>query len=332
MIFPLRKIEVQPTRRCNLNCPPCIGRGLKAGQVDQIPKERLMQLAEEVRTLEVGHVVISAMYGEPLLHVGVNSFIKRLKEGPSEKQYIGLHTNGTLLNEPTAELLTSDNRRGDYVHIHLDAPAANPNLYKIVHGASPCLQRKTLSAIELLTNKKARKPNAALLSIRIVCLLSAWHKISDLEKMVFELTSRGVDTIRFSVPIVPIATNSPESYFITSRQISDFVRAHADLNALGNGKVEFPGSRMAPRPENIFSRCFVKDSALVVGPDGRLSPCCYTTYPGFPHKLVARPDESFIDLARRMAGLEFDPRQVCPPCSRDDHERNRAAQEKGDLG
>jgi len=328
MIFPLRKIEVQPTRRCNLNCPPCIGKGVNAGRMDQIPKERLLQLAKEVRVLDIGHVVISAMYGEPLLHAGVRPFIRCLKEGPSETQYIGLHTNGTLLNEQTAELLTSDNRRGDYVHIHLDAPAANPDLYKLVHGASPCLQRKTLSAIESLTNKKSQKPKAAPLCIRIVCLLSPRHEISDLEKMVLELTGMGVDKIRFSAPITPIAADSPESCFITSQQSSDFIRALAGLNALSKGKVEFSKSRIAPQPGKVFSRCFVKDSALVIGPDGKLSPCCYTTFPGFPNKLTAQPEESLLDLARRMAGLEFDPRQVCPPCSRDDHERNRAAQEK----
>ncbi len=322
----LRKIEVQPTTLCNNRCGYCVGAGLFPKRTTSLSKEAFSSIAREVSVSSIPLIVISGMMGEPLLNRETAGFIRQLKAGPSEKQHIGLYTNGTALTKEAREALVSDNRIGDYINIHLSAhPWVSFRQYHEIHGANPFFQgTKVLRNINALTELRAKRNS--MLYIRINFLATA-HNSGDLKKLRESLESLknfGVDAIRVSIPIETGFSPIREGYFLNDEQIA-MLKQYTDKSAKSGSKVIVVPERLIKvdwnKYKNPFSRCYVKETALAVSPDGHAAPCCWTTFPGYPHRggLVSEGIAKLIDQIRRM---KFDPRDICPPCSRTDYEYN----------
>ena len=319
----LRKVEVQPTSICNNRCGYCVGAGLFPKRTASLSKEALSSIAREVSRSNVRLVVVSGMLGEPLLNPNTTDFIRKLKDGPSLKQHIGLYTNGTQLTSEAREALVSQNRIGDYINIHLSAhPWASYREYREIHGASWWFQgMKVLRNINALTN--LREQRNSMLYIRINFLATA-HNSADLkmlEKSLKSLKEFGVDAIRVSIPIETRFSALEKGYFLNEEQIAQ-LRQFQDTSA--KGKVVVVPERLLKVTwgKNPFPYCFVKDTALTIAPDGRAASCCWTTYPAFP-KRGGNVSEGIAKLIQQMRKMKFDPREICPPCSRTDHDYNR---------
>jgi len=95
-------VVIEPTDRCNLNCPGCYARSTKDGC--DLPYERLVEIVQEVIGMGVTLVTLSG--GEPFLREKVDRSITRLAERFNDRGFL-VYTNGTLLDEETAARLAA---------------------------------------------------------------------------------------------------------------------------------------------------------------------------------------------------------------------------------
>lgn len=111
------KLFVETTTRCNLRCTMCVkqtaGNGIAEGDLAPATFDALAPTFPHLEAL-----VLSGI-GEPLLHPGLEEFIRRARRAMPAAGWIGFQTNGLLLDEARALALV---RAGlDRICLSLDA-------------------------------------------------------------------------------------------------------------------------------------------------------------------------------------------------------------------
>jgi len=93
-------VVLEPTDRCNLNCPGCYARSTRDGC--DVPYEQMEQIVEQVIGMGVTLVTISG--GEPFLRERADRTLTRLGERFPDRGFL-VYTNGTLIDESIADRL-----------------------------------------------------------------------------------------------------------------------------------------------------------------------------------------------------------------------------------
>jgi MoaA/NifB/PqqE/SkfB family radical SAM enzyme len=268
------------------------------------------------------HVVVSCEYGEPLLNSATRLFIKLVKNGPGE-QYLGVHTNGTMVDKELVAVLTSDNRPGDYVNIHLSAPPSRPDLYRAVQGGTSAQQKRTVAAIQRIAARKMQRGSKLTLRVNAVLTPVNYPTVTNLERLVAELGECGAGEIRL-VPAVPqIGITRGDMSFISAGKMREIEAAKGHLQGFSSARVVIHPQKAPQERHNSFGQCHVKDSALVISPDGSFAPCCLTTFPQFPFRISGKGKLTrIVSVLGEMRAISFVPSKVCPPCSKTDYAEN----------
>ena len=98
----LAKIYLEPTSRCNLDCPMCIRRSWEEPQ-GNMSSHTFRRVLQGLKELDYKPTVVLGGFGEPLFHPDVLEMIARAKE---VSQRVEVITNGLLLTEAmTSELI-----------------------------------------------------------------------------------------------------------------------------------------------------------------------------------------------------------------------------------
>ena len=123
--FPLKQVCIPVTDRCNLKCTMCPRQATDA-IVD-------MDIADEAvdALLDAGPNFVSALLqgqGEPLLYPKIFSLIPRIKARMAAGGEVGLTTNATFLDEPTAVRLLETGL--DFLYFSVDA--ASREVYEAI--------------------------------------------------------------------------------------------------------------------------------------------------------------------------------------------------------
>ena len=95
-------VVIEPTDRCNLNCPGCYAKSTRDGC--DLPYERLVEIVQEV--IDMGVTLITLSGGEPFLRERLDQAITRLARQFNDRGFL-VYTNGTLLNEQIADRLAA---------------------------------------------------------------------------------------------------------------------------------------------------------------------------------------------------------------------------------
>jgi len=93
-------VVIEPTDRCNLNCPGCYAKSTRRGC--DIPFDRLVEIVRQVT--DTGVTLITFSGGEPFLREKKDRTITRLAEMFSDRGFL-VYTNGTLIDKRIAERL-----------------------------------------------------------------------------------------------------------------------------------------------------------------------------------------------------------------------------------
>ena len=93
-------VVIEPTDRCNLNCPGCYAKSTKDGC--DLPYDRLVQIVQQV--IDMGVTLITLSGGEPFLRERADRALTRLAERFNDRGFL-VYTNGTLIDKPTADRL-----------------------------------------------------------------------------------------------------------------------------------------------------------------------------------------------------------------------------------
>ena len=99
----LKKIYVEPTTRCNFKCKFCVRQASGSGiEIGSLTLEAFKALLPAMPDLEA---LVFAGIGEPLLHKQIDQLVYLAKQHLPDNAWVGIQTNGSLLNQPLAEKL-----------------------------------------------------------------------------------------------------------------------------------------------------------------------------------------------------------------------------------
>ena len=150
---------IEPTARCNFNCPGCYARSTRQGS--DLPYERLEQIVEEVIDMGVSLVTLSG--GEPFLREKEDRALTRLARRFDSRGFL-VYTNGALIDEEIADRLAevgnifpaisvegfeheTDARRGSGVYKHIRRVRQMLRERELMSGFSATVTRENCESI-----------------------------------------------------------------------------------------------------------------------------------------------------------------------------------------
>lgn len=115
-------------RRCNLACKHCYSISADHDFPGELTLTEIIKVMEDLKEFGVPALILSG--GEPLLHPHILEISTRAKEMGF---YVGLSTNGTLINERNIEAITAVGY--DYVGISIDGIGTTHDRFRRKQGA-----------------------------------------------------------------------------------------------------------------------------------------------------------------------------------------------------
>lgn len=273
----LRRVYVEPTSRCNLNCTTCI-RNTWSEDFADMPWELYESLLEGLR--EMPHLERMSFwgYGEPLLHPRIVDMIAGAKELGVKTQII---TNGMLLDEAMIDALIAAGL--DSLIVSLDGPDAQS--YEGVRFGADF--DRVVSNLRTVLRKRRRlvRGRAGLPSLEVgiefVVLRDSLTQLGKMHALAAEL---GVDFTFISnvLPfraqdaqqtLYPASVNAqrrtPRMYLPPLDNIDGLAHHVADMVA-----PDEPIHYLQTPRDSHGGRCpFVDEGSLVVGSSGQTSAC-----------------------------------------------------------
>lgn len=280
--------QIEPTTRCNLNCPLCSTHHLKRGVIDLETNsfENLVTSNPQMR-----YATLHLM-GEPLLSRNLFQYIRLLKQ---REVFTFFSTNGMLLKEKAKNVVDS---MVDKVSISLDA--INQEDLKIYRRNAQL--DLILDGIRTLVNERnRRKLDRPIVQVQTIMFRYNEEKEEEVKSF---LLSLGVDRIK-------LKTVSTESF--------------GQKNSNGS---DIPWERLIPQryKRNQKEKLFFKDRAVCrllfqgfVLADGSVVPCCvdYDGKYAFGNLKVSSWDEIWYSEKRREVLKEYfeEGLTICKNCT-----------------
>ena len=271
-------LELYPTLACNLSCRFCDTTERHRPPVDELSKERLLQIVEEAADLGVQRVFILGG-GEPLLRrEATPAIMARVKALGMEGI---LTTNGTLLGPKLSEQMLRD--EWDEVHFSIDGP--NPEIHDHLRGTPGAFRRTVQAACRLSVGRKQRGLLFPRVALHTVITRENFRHLKEMIRLAHALGAQRVDfdaLIAYRPEQLAHKLTEEEAAempqlareaLLLAQQfdIATTLEHYLDPAAINRGqtKVEksgLPGLQGAP--------CLKAWHYLVVAADGKTSPCC----------------------------------------------------------
>ncbi len=146
------KLYIEPTTYCNFNCAMCVKQSPENEiEEGELSLDTFKQLSPMFGGLE--NLVFSGI-GEPLLHPGLDGLIVEARALMPEKSWIGLQTNGLLLNETRARSLLASGL--DVICISVDA--VSPGTFQEIRDGGQIKDiNNAVMALKNVAHEKIRK-------------------------------------------------------------------------------------------------------------------------------------------------------------------------------
>ena len=263
-----KRIQIQPTDRCNLVCKFCERRDYFSpeSELDSKSWERIIddivELAPEKMILVGG--------GEPLLRKDVfNLAIEKLSEADI---YTSLVTSGTLFDESDIERMIEN----EWNHIVFSIHAPFAKLADELYGVEGAFER-TLRNIELIKEKKEEYDNKLpTMAITTVLNKSNYRYLEELKEFVKEYELEPL-TLR-------IMSGDPDSCdFIPKADLVDVKNKLYKISGEIHTRYEFNMSELTgyydsetvDRGMDTIPYCLSPFFEMAVFADGTVTPCCF---------------------------------------------------------
>ncbi|CAN7541663.1 heme d1 biosynthesis radical SAM protein NirJ [Rhizobacter sp. LjRoot28] len=165
-------------RRCNLTCKHCYSISADHDYEGELSTAEVYTVMDDLKGFRVPVLILSG--GEPLLRPDIFDIATRAK---AMKFYVGLSTNGTLIDAPMADRIAS--QAFDYVGISLDGIGATHDRFRRLNGAFD----RSLAAVRLLLARGVK------VGLRFTMTAMNAH---DLVPLLQLMKDEGVDKFYFS--------------------------------------------------------------------------------------------------------------------------------------
>jgi len=254
----IRKIYIEPTTACNLNCRTCI-RNVWEDPQARMSTKTFRRIVGSLEALPDLKRVIFTGFGEPLVHADILEMIATVRE---RGLAVTLGSNGLLLDSATSRELV---RLGvDRVVISVDG--VKPETYTDIRGAT---LSQVLDNIRGLNEAKRQMDSLyPALGIEFVALKSNLDELAQLAELATHLNAARVLVSNVLAYSQEMSAEMLYGYEPRPPFMAQGWPVRADAWVMW-GTLDLP--RMHWGAER---RCrFVQDRAVVVGWDGGLAPC-----------------------------------------------------------
>ncbi|MFB6088967.1 MAG: radical SAM protein [Candidatus Aenigmatarchaeota archaeon] len=144
-----KRIQIQPSYKCNLNCKFCWKTIHENGSLEEMSDEKWLEITENLCDLDIDKVIISGG-GEPLMRKTlISKLIKNFKENDIGGSLV---TNGTLFDRKLIN--TTIENHWDEINISLHSPRVEINDFLRDKEGST---KKTLENIKKINKLKEKK-------------------------------------------------------------------------------------------------------------------------------------------------------------------------------
>lgn len=254
----IRKIYIEPTTLCNLNCRTCV-RNIWGDQQANMSIETFHQLAQSLGDLPQLESVTFAGFGEPLIHPQILEMVDTIRQHDLN---VDISSSGLLLDDKMARALV----QLGVERITVSIDGIKPETYAGVRGA---MLAQVLDNIHCLNDIKRElgmvKP---LVGIEFVALKSNQTEVADLAELAAQLNATHVLVSN----VLAYTEDMRDEALYGYEPQPPFPPAGWPVKT---GDWIMWGSLDLPRMYwTAERRCkFVQDNAAVIGWDGEVSPC-----------------------------------------------------------
>lgn len=273
----VRKVYVELTTRCNLQCRTCV-RNIWDDPVEDMDERTFRRLFEQLRELTELREIVLGGYGEPLAHPRILDYLAAIRELEVK---VTLSTNGVLLDREHAQALLDLGVNG----ITVSMDGTDPETFADVRRGANL--RTVLANVDVLNETRAAaRTTIPRVGIEFVALKQNQDQLPDLPRLARRLRANRVIVTH----LLPHTEEMVEQ-ILYGRDVRPPLPAVTGWPAHGGdwllwGTMELP--RMHWGAER---RCrFIGSNALVVGWDGRVSPC-YALSHSYPYFIFGRRKE-----------------------------------------
>ena len=289
----LLSVHLMPTNRCGHGCAWCSYRmdGNKNSSAfdesKQIPWGAMLSLLDDFETLGVKGVEVTGG-GEPLSYRWVTPLWHELARRPFATALV---TNGTLLTDELARLITSSHLR--WARVSIDS--SNPGTYSEARRVKPLEYDRAWNAVELLRKHAPKDPEFRL----GVGFVQSNENMGEVHEFVRMAKERGADNVRLSVTFSDHGPNYYKDQEALRRAVEDSKRADADFTGDSFAVNNLIPARVweVSHPAQDYKRCPTKDVLCVVEGECKVYTCC--TFTGSPSGLYGK----FTEHAEGFLGL-----------------------------
>ena len=272
----LRRVYVEPTTRCNLDCVMCIRRAWAGGEGD-MPLERLHLLLAGLPDAPVGEFsLVFAGYGEPLSHPDLFDMIRETRDRGHKVELI---TNGFRIDRATARELALLG----VAQVTVSVDGGDEAAFASMRGAQ---LTGALAGIEALVD--ARLHTHAKMAIGVAAV--ATHRnVGTLPEVIDTARRLGLEFVSISNVVPHTAEMAAEALTGSATWASSFLAegwqprlrvarfdaadsTRALASAVWGGGLTHPSPHIDPGGWRDHCR-FVREGMLAVSWDGRVAPC-----------------------------------------------------------
>jgi len=296
------QIEIQPGREkgkalCWMQCPYCYG-GSAQNSGDRLPIERYKQIIRELATGPNGRIEKLILAGYATDPLNYEHFDQLFETSIINNFITGMHTKLLKISNKFLDIISDKNIRDkSYVSISIDA--GRKESYNLTHGIKSSLNilNKIYQNIEKI--QKIKNKNV---DINTTYLLTKYNSsIEEISQSINDLSSLGVDTLRFSFPQVPrdYDYNKKGNIFIEDRKnlinkINKLITSKKNRSTFVS--IVDPDSKYKINKLRAIP-CYARFAHPAIGLDGYLYHCSESSSPDFHDQSLGNlKDKDFWEL------------------------------------
>ncbi len=266
----LKKLYIEVTNRCNLNCKMCFRRFWK-DPIGEINIKNFKHILESTKPFKELETIYLGGIGEPTVHPKFSQIIQTVKDYGYRLEFA---TNGTTLKKYANEIVDTE---VDTIIISIDSP--DPLIYKDIRGTEFFSIIENVKTVQEIKERKGKRTPA--IGVEVVVMKENLNSLEEIVKLAGKELK--ANFIMFS-NLMPFSKELSEE--IVYNGLVDTKSIIDRLNKLiGTYRIKV----LTPKFELLTERrCqFVEESTAVVRWDGEVAPC-YRFLHNYPEYILGR--------------------------------------------
>ncbi len=261
---PIRKVYLELTQKCNLNCISCFRRNWGT-DLHQMAKETVDRAVDSLNSIESLNEVVFGGIGEPTLHPDFNAIVKRM---PSVQ--LSITTNAFFWSDETIETLASSFER-----VIVSVDGMHDTFYTIRCFDLDRLFANVAKLIKRRTELGRTRP------FLVAQLVLSKYNLEDVSKLIPLLNKKGFMKLILS-NLLPQTLEDVDQILYTLHENPLMKQKRNEWLNLGMShkmQIKFPNIELKTERKCIF----VEDGTMTVNSDGNVSSCYRFAHPSIEY-------------------------------------------------